>query len=142
MNRSQILENRKTWIKKLKDPNSKKATERLEDLRVEGLCCLGHGCVALGLKRELLRDNSCVVLYGEEEEDMCAPSTFVKMVGLWNCVGAAVYGDLVFRGLKFHSLADINDSTDATPQEIGRYLESVIEGGDDSPFKPLSEYPE
>jgi hypothetical protein len=40
------------------------------------------------------------------------------------------------------SLADLNDSTKATPQEIGEYLESVIEGGANTPWKELTDYPE
>ena len=45
-------------------------------------------------------------------------------------------------GWKYPSLTAINDYSEATPQEIGRYIESAFEGGKNTPFKPLSDYPE
>ena len=156
MNRSQILENRKTWIKRLKDPKSKKSKHRLGDCYTGGMCCLGHGCEALKIER---RDTLYQVFY--ENNPSYPPDSFVEKVGLYNRHGhirlVGIYKryghirldkeSIKVNGNKYTvgntvSLSDLNDDTDITPQEIGLYLESVIDGGDDSPFKPLSEYPE
>lgn len=40
------------------------------------------------------------------------------------------------------SLTAINDDTRATPQQIGAYLMTVIEGGNGTPFKPLTDWAE
>ncbi|QIG65981.1 hypothetical protein phiOC_p339 [Ochrobactrum phage vB_OspM_OC] len=40
------------------------------------------------------------------------------------------------------SLAEWNDHTNIRPHHIADYLESVIEGGDDTPWKALTDYPE
>lgn len=120
----QILENRKTWIEFLKRPETKKYKEQLESRDgSEARCCLGHGCFALGIKRTV--DEIGVVRYDGERE--YAPESFMDMVGLNTRYG----------GFGGTSLATINDRTDKTPQEIGAMLESMIMGGEGTPFKEI-----
>ena len=76
------------------------------------------------------------------KDDYVLPCIFVETLGLYNNVGLTQNSttiELPGRG-SFNTLADINDRTNATPQEIGAYLLSVIEGGPDTPFSPLSEF--
>lgn len=143
--RDEIRANRQKWIDFLKQPSAMKMTGIL-DLGQERRCCLGHGCYALQIERQI--DEKGVITY--DEQVSVAPQSFVNAVGLHDSVGrrakphAYKVGRLAmtFEDYSFDSLVDFNDKTDATPQEIGAYLQSVIEGGLQTPFKPLEEYPE
>jgi len=134
LTREEILANRRKWINFLKGPKRKKAIECL-DIGNGRRCCLGHGAYILGIKRR-----KCPRGYEYQEPD-----------GPWEIAISDVFRDLV--GLKTSdgdfrdengemiSLSELNDRTDATPQQIGHFLESVIEGGKYSPFRPLTGYP-
>lgn len=134
MTREEILANRMKWVKFLKQPKRKKAIGVL-DSGGGHRCCLGHGCYVLGVER---RPNPFVTnafLYGEDFADTLAPDEFVEMVGLYDEEGHPLDTG--------PSLAARNDSTKMTPQQIGAWIEERITGEQpDSPFKPLSSYPE
>jgi hypothetical protein len=138
MKRSEILKNRQTWINRLLDPESKKGIHKLKD--GDSFCCLGHGCDVLlgdsgiwGLKDTFILD--------DHEYEHLPPNTFCDMVGLWDYNGGNFAANNL-DGYSFTNLVDVNDLTDNSPQEIGEYLESVIEGGHNTPFKPLNTYEE
>ena len=132
MNRDQILENRRKWIDYLKQPTTKKGVDRLSNSRnTEERCCLGHACHVIGIPYD--RENNTF--------DSCwsyPPESLVEALGLWDRAGSCSSWQTYFLpGGKFRSLATWNDDSDVTPQEIGAYLETVIEGGPETPFKPL-----
>ena len=126
MKKSEILENRKKWIEKLLDPASLKHKNCLQHpVESDKCCCLGWACVALGV--EFVRDNGVL------------PEEQRKMLSMWGQTGGS--RDCSHLGeWEYVSLSRVNDNTDATPQDIGRYLESVIEGGEHTPFIPLSNF--
>ena len=122
MKKSEILENRRKWVNHLLDPSTKKTTAKLEDINdPECRCCLGHGCHVLNLKR----------VVGAGKVTYCGHSTLAPE-------------KLKQRmGIKSTSyLIEMNDGEDKSPQEIGKYLESIIEDENSEIFKPLSDYPE
>ena len=138
--RNEILQNRRKWIDRLIRPESKKATGALRSIYDDdAMCCLGHGCEAMGLKWDF---------YGSEwfchNSAWSSPCEFKHAVGLLtNHGGVRTGGPISIDNVGSESsLARINDRTKAKPQEIGKYLESVIDGGAGTPFRPLSDYPE
>lgn len=141
--RSQIRENRQKWIDFLMVKGRKKATGVLD----EGgghRCCLGHGCYALGIKSLKVEYNGHFEYDGSLD---IAPDSFIEMVGLWDDTGSTNLGTAieVFKksdGHIYTDLAGVNDDTNASPNRIGKYLLSVIEGGPETPFRPLTNYPE
>jgi hypothetical protein len=140
--RHEILANRRKVINFLKQPKRIKATGALD--RGNGKrCCLGHMCYVLRIPRN---SNSNVNNwgYGKNKNFSYAPHETITKLGLFNQSGG-VLSQAVIQIKDYHwqcSLADINDSTKATSQEIGEYLESVIEGGINTPWKSLTDYPE
>ena len=149
MTRDKILRNRQTWIDHLLNPDTKKTTAKLDRGNGER-CCLGHACVALGIPSAVMGDE---ILYDGTSE--VAPESLVRLVGLWgvNGEGSSIGSDKhksYFDVSKTTSIKDkniwgltkLNDDTTATPQEIGAYLQSVIEGGRATPFKPLTDFEE
>lgn len=140
LTRKQILENRQKWIDHLLKPETKRYSGWLENPKnPEERCCLGHGCYVLGLERVVLPPTpySTITYCGA---DKLAPKEFVKLVGLKH-PGGWVEDDLQIDAGVYHSLVIANDSG-TSPQKIGEYLQSVIEGGYNTPFHPLTEYPE
>ena len=129
MKRREILENRKKSIKFLQNPKRKKAKEYL-DIGKGKRCCIGHGCYVLGVKK--IRDGYGWN-YGRKEEPHTAPFEFMDLVGLYTELGSYYTGDST-------CLTELNDNTNTTPQEIGNMLEKMIEGGIDTPFRPLTDY--
>lgn len=123
--RQEVRANREKWIARLKDPLSRKAIGRLatKDGRC---CCLGHGCDALGISYPSYETHSRELMEACGLYDECGETWTLRQIGKW----------------EEFCLIDVNDGTDATPQEIGAYLETVIEGGESTPFRPLSDYPE
>ena len=126
MKKSEILENRKKWVEKLLDPASLKHEGCLQHpTESNKCCCLGWVCVALEAEFE----KTGAYLPEEQRE----------MLGMWYSRGTS--NNFSHLGeWKYYSLAAVNDHTDATPRDIGRYLESVIEGGEHTPFIPLSNF--
>lgn len=153
LTQSQIITNRQTWIALLLDPATKKAKEVL-DRGGGARCCLGHGCFALGLAGEKILSGSYSDVIEYAGELSVAPRAFMRLVGLWFPTGErqqSSWPNKPLRGLEnlvrddrpdegIVSLASLNDKTNYTPQQIGDYLMSVIAGGPDTPFRPLSEF--
>jgi len=135
MNRKEILENRKKWITFLKT-NPPKIKGMLESFKNQSeRCCLGHGCYVFNLQKEV--DNQ--VIY--EGSIYCAPPKLIELLGLRDDMGNIPQG--YFDGDNVYTeLTEMNDETNMTHKEIGEYLESVIEGGDNSPFLPLGDFDE
>lgn len=146
--RSQIRENRMKWINFLMTKGRKKAIGVL-DVGEGKRCCLGHGCFVLGVPKQKMDDGA----YSYESETSIPPDTFWCAVGLYANDGEPSIGRITIRKMEFSSLADANDKTEnpdyysnnkinITPRQIGAYLLSVIEGGEKTPFYPLTDYPE
>lgn len=129
--RQTVERDRRAWAEFLMQPKRKKAT-RVLTRGGEQRCCLGHAC-ALFLGRP--RHSAWL---GESEE---LPQPLADRLGMWGIVGCSHGGFADLRGQQHRCLARINDDTDATPQQIGAYLLTVIEGGDDTPFRPLNDFP-
>ena len=70
------------------------------------------------------------------------PYLLVEKLGLHDNLGGVLTTSTRLLNTRYSSLSEVNDYTSLTPQQIGAYLESVIEGGDDTPWKNLSEYEE
>ena len=129
MNRDQILENRRKWIDYLKEPTTKKGRDRLRDPQDnDARCCLGHACHVLGVKK---------TEHGYEDEWAYAPKSVIEALGLWDHAGSSSDKYLSYLPEGKTCLANWNDGTNVTPQEIGAYLETVIEGGPNTPFKEI-----
>lgn len=137
LKKEQIKENRLKWAKFLQNPTLEKHLGELEDpLNPNARCCLGHGCACFEISKESRQDCGVVVLY-----DGCydyAPPSFVNLVGLTTKSGQFLDGKVMDKAC----LADLNDHTYTSPQEIGKMMENWIEGGVGTPFLPLSEFPE
>lgn len=142
--RSQILENRKKWAEFLMKPGRRKAQSRL-DTGGGNRCCLGHACYVLGIKPE----NKEGIIYYDESFEM-APERLINMLGLWQDDGATENYEHVIPLFpeytsKYNNIKDLaagNDETSASPQRIGKYLMTVLEGGKHTPFRPLTDYSE
>ena len=137
MKRQEILENRKKWVEFLKSPEIKKTTGMLENID-QSRCCLGHGCYALGIEREVTNG---VIFY--EEEDIFAPEVFIEKVGLRGVEGKLKNPYNTEKRDDINSLVELNDETSYSPQQIGEFIEQNITGEEEnSPFKPLKDYDE
>lgn len=146
--RAEIFANRQKWIDYLKRPETKKANGVLEYASTpEYRCCLGHACHVLNIPR--FEDDGTVYYGTSAHESIPRDNAFfmpiegVEMLGLWDNEGKAL-GSIWMQNQHYTTLAQVNDSSlyMNSPQEIGEYLQSVIEGGTDTPFIPLDQYPE
>ena len=132
-----VMVNRRKWVEFLKQPHLRKEKWSLASPNHEEnfrRCCIGHACVAFGFEFDF-------------EETLNQDVT--KAVGLRDDEGAgyrisrnhfSTSHELEFDGNKHPGLTHINDSTGASPQEIGEYLESVINGGHKTPFMDREEW--
>ena len=135
MLRSEVLANRQKVITFLKQPKRIKATSAL-DKGQGARCCLGHMCYSLGIPRKKYPSG-----FSYAGHAGVAPNGLLVLVGLYSPTGSTwTLGKLVNQSC--HSLAELNDQTTYSPQQIGSYLESVIEGGPNTPWKPLTDYSE
>ena len=156
--REEVRQNRIKWANFLLNKKRKKATGVL-DQGDGARCCLGHGAYCLSeIKKR--KNNDGLWFYGEEMADSVAPKEMVEMLGLWSPDGEIRHSsyhfilknlietvdindeDFDFGVTTYDCLAELNDSSGATPQQIGEFLMAVIDGGDETPFKPLGDYPE
>lgn len=147
-----VLKNRRIWIDFLKAPEQTKAFSMLESAN-GGRCCLGHACYILGERRIVKEDRNgnLGISFGVPSNKTLATDRVMRMLGLRSRSGRWPYtmnihredGELLVNevhcddsAMPYNSLAALNDciNLDATPQEIGAYLETVIEGGTGSPF--------
>lgn len=140
--KSEILANRRAWINFLKRPDTIKGKQLLESTsNNEARCCLGHACHVL--IPETRNTNGGRVVYGNITDWAYAPPLLVDKLGLYKANGEIPNGSQALAnvtGATWNSLADYNDNTSITPQQIGEYLETVIEGGFNTPFEHISRY--
>jgi len=143
----EMYEARKQAIEYLKRPGLKKAKGRLAV--GDGRCCLGHICEAFGLKAVSDRAGDDLVFQiGNAYYHTKLPDAIADKLGFWGTEGGAKKEKLALDGsinslMKRHPWADralttINDFTDAQPADIGNYLESVILGGPDTPWRRIT----
>ena len=143
--RSEIVANRTKWAEFLMKPDRRKGRGWL-DIGKGERDVFGHGAFVLGVKRQRCFDpeKQCFSFaYGEDLHRFEAPLELVQMVGLYDDLGKSRSGaPIEIAGCIETSLASANDFTGATPRLIGNYLMACLEGGEDTPFRPLGEYPE
>jgi len=153
LTRTQIRKNRETVIKYLMEPERQKVTGMLETFsEPECRCCLGHMSHVLGAERgEVEPDRFAVKRVTYDSEFAWAPPMVIQKLALNDDCGTVKDTDFeIIKGAihatdcvnNFSSLSEINDSTEATPQMIGAYLQTVIEGGAGTPWKSLYNFPE
>lgn len=146
MKRSEILENRKKVVEYLKQPERKKGIGQLvSNYDQEYRCCLGHMCESLipetkGQNPDIFDVNTLLTCY--QGELHVAPPLLIEKLGLHDKLGSVIAIGTRNLHASYPSLTQVNDGTHLLPQDIGAYLETVIEGGDDTPWKSLSEYEE
>lgn len=133
----EIYDNRMKWIEYLKRPETKKHSGELEDFDDnESRCCLGHACHIFSPETRYVSGDE--VKYGSSAK---VPDLGIcGMLGLHDDCGSVrseIPIDTISNHNELTALTELNDGTEATPQEIGAYLESVIMGGDDTPFKKI-----
>ena len=152
--RASVRKYRQKWIDFLIAPERKQGQSYLA--RPDGRrCCLGHACHILKEDLNLSTfENDNLVYY--DSSNIYPPPKVVSALGLYNKYGSSggfhsatnVRHDLrnaiEIDKKEFQSLSDANDCIThiITPQLIGEYLQTVIEGGIDTPFKPLDYYEE
>lgn len=137
LTRAQVRANREKVIAFLRNPELEKANGVLDKGDGVSRCCLGHMCAAMEIKSVASLNGH--IGYGEKIEYYYAPSELIDAVGLKNkkgSVGASIMGT------RYHHLARVNDDSDKQPADFADYLESVIEGGPNSPWHALDHYPE
>ena len=143
---SEIYNNRLNWIEFLQSGPTK-LKDHLDD-GTGARCCLGHACfITEGLEKRQDEDG---VIYGGEF--YFVPNEVKAALGLWTNNGEACpeLTLLELQGIreyivggpetKIVSLSELNDLSETSPVRIGDYLESVIEGGKDTPFVNLGVY--
>ena len=136
MYREDILANRIKWGEFLCEPERKGYKGELENLdNPEERCCLGHAC---HLFTPDSREVHGEFIYYAEYNYLVAPKPVEELLGLYRDNGEVSRRNGGAMG--YSSLASANDGG-KTPQEIGAYILSCVEGGVDTPFKPLSDYP-
>lgn len=148
--REQIRANRLAWALGLQEPERRKLIGHLEDgTDPNTRCCIGHGCQILGITRSEAPSNKPdgipTIFY--ENNTTVAPESFMLMVGMHTDCGTGISflcGADVEEDEHNHitSLVGLNDRTNSSTQDIGVMMMQWIEGGDGTPFKPLSDYPE
>jgi hypothetical protein len=126
-----ILENRRKWIDYLKQPDTKKTQGFLvaEDNH-EARCCLGHACHVLGTEYDADTRHY-------EDSFHYPPDSVVEALGLWNHSGGREDELDLDLPSGYGSLSRWNDESNVTPQQIAAYLETVIMGGEGTPFRPI-----
>ena len=131
----EINEYRKKWLAQLRDPKSKKAIGKLEDLKNHNKrCCLGHACHALGVTRDIDTYTDRVSYderWGKLPESACRKLNIDRIGRLKNEILApnrdsnnSYYGNLTM----------LNDETKLTPQEIADVIEEQFERDNFIPF--------
>ena len=131
----QIDENRRKWFGVLRDPESKKITNKLEDPEdTNARCCLGHACHALGIEREVEfdpRKESHSVCY--DSSSIVLPDTVAYMLNITNV------GDfkktIYVKSIPVSNLTQANDDTNLTPAEIADLIEDQIKNDNFSIFQ-------
>lgn len=155
--RKEIEDARLDWIVYLQNPHRRKYQGKLANPhRGDERCCLGHAeHLFFGLEKK----GGVHCTKGTFNETK-ASIELVEKLGLWDQTGSSKYSSLgynapalreveMFMGKQIHdkknpinSLTRLNDWTKTSPQSIGAYLWHVIQGGPDTPFRPLTDFPE
>ena len=131
----EIFENRKKVIGYLKQPHLKKTVKRLANINTDGRCCLGHMCDALNV---VYTDINGRRYYGLRKNDLVAPAELVEKIGLNGVTGPTFTGMIeIGTRYSFYSLSSLNDNSTISTQSIGKYLESVIMGGENTPWREI-----
>ena len=149
--RSEVRAAREKWAN-FQATRGRKKTKGQLDRSYGERCCLGHACYVLGAVRNT---DGLYIGYGKEKETSFLPEEIMNLLGTWDHFGTIIIKDReVFRKPKgseyngkyknyyFDSLADLNDHTDISAVQIGKYLKTVIEGGYGTPFRPLEDFKE
>jgi hypothetical protein len=91
----------------------------------------------MGIERTI--DSDLSILY--EGSCALAPIRLRELLGMYTDLGET--GNFSRIDGEDTSLVSLNDGTDLTTQEIGQLCLDLnfIEGGENTPFKPLSDYP-
>lgn len=136
-----VIENRKSFIEYLRNPNLKKRIDKLGD-KNGNYCVLGHACLHFGLEPEL-KDNKIMF----ENESILLPKSIVEKLKLRDDIGSVEDPEEFTKNVKkvfntrsphnFVSLSALNDWTSISLSKIADVLELLIEGGDMSPFEKV-----
>jgi len=135
------LDNRHKWARFLMQPERQKLSGMLGEYKTEKRCCIGHACAMMGIEEGKSLASTTSIF---DDSTKVAPKSVVGALGLRDEVGAFANAPImidtsVFRGIEIaqpgkdhfatpiKSLADLNDNTPATPQEIGRFILENIE---------------
>ena len=119
----QVDENRQKWLAVLRAPESKRASGILESRYEENArCCLGHACHALGISRTV-PSGPGYVHYDSESKWLPMNARRALMVNSNGYFKKSIIVD----GRMFFSLAQLNDNTELSPQEIADVIEEQFE---------------
>jgi hypothetical protein len=135
LKRADIKAYREKWATFLQEPERKKAKGYLVRGVGENRCCLGHACYVLDPDQKS----------GWGNKHSLPPQAIANMLGLVHPDGlihpdSSPNAEYCNTGMRY--LTTLNDDTQMRPQEIGKMLAGMIEGGPGTPFHPLTDYPE
>ena len=137
--RQQILNNRRRWAIFLQDPARKKHVNALEHpTNCEARCCLGHYAHMAGATRTQ-EDPHFSPKYDGDRHSLS--NDLKEQLGLKDTDGD--FNTNIEEEYQYGpSLAQINDETNLTPQQIGWLIQNVwLYGGPNTPFHPHTDYP-
>ena len=119
------------WLKVLRDPASRKVKGMLESVDEPNYrCCLGHLCHALGVPRHGdYQEVNYGMAIGEARDINWSqlPAYVAQQVGITEA-GDFIH-PVVYERFEYGSLADLNDETEITPQEIADIIEREAKAG-------------
>ena len=133
-----ILANRKKVIEYLKNPKLKKAKGVLKNSG-GGRCCLGHMCDALGM----IPEKKGMWWYYEKDK-FSLPESMQRALGMYTPAGEFRTENVIqfyYKDEKYGShscLANLNDESTIKPAEIASILETMITGGDGTPWRKIT----
>ena len=119
----EIMQARETAINFLMYPKLKKAKGQMGKAN-GSRCCLGHMCKALNIN------------FINEEHHSFELAEKLKM----HKQDGSNLLEVPILNSPYYCLMLLNDETSASPQDIGKYLKSVIKGGEDTPFIHIDEF--
>ena len=121
--KTQITENRQKWLAVLRDPESKKTRGVLESCTdPDARCCLGHACHALGITKTMPLFPG-YILYHSESQYLPMHARRALMVSR----NGSFKKSIIIDNKELSNIAQVNDMTDLTPQEIADVIEDQFE---------------
>ena len=125
------------WLKVLRSPLSQRTKGKLENgVYSEARCCLGHLCHALDVPRHQIDGEGGLVEYGNADDGDASWSELPEYVA--EDIGISTDGEfrslVSYKGTHYVSLADLNDSTKITPQEIADIIEREAKADNLEPY--------